>query len=32
MELGPCRVTTGGIETVDNPHGWNTNATVLFVE
>ncbi|KAI1060309.1 hypothetical protein LB506_011180, partial [Fusarium annulatum] len=32
MELGPCRVTTGGSETVDNPYGWNTNATVLFVD
>ncbi|KLP05571.1 PRC1-Carboxypeptidase y, serine-type protease [Fusarium fujikuroi] len=32
MELGPCRVTTDGSETVDNPYGWNTNATVLFVD
>ncbi|PNP79291.1 hypothetical protein FNYG_07367 [Fusarium nygamai] len=32
MELGPCRVKTDGSGTVDNPYGWNTNATVLFVD
>ncbi|KAJ3502242.1 hypothetical protein NM208_g16767 [Fusarium decemcellulare] len=32
MELGPCRISQDGSHTVDNPYGWNTNATVLFVD
>ncbi|KAH6991347.1 Alpha/Beta hydrolase protein [Ilyonectria sp. MPI-CAGE-AT-0026] len=32
MELGPCRIAPDGGYTIDNPYGWNTNATVLFVD
>lgn len=32
MELGPCRIAPEGGYTVDNPFGWNANATLLFVE
>lgn len=32
MELGPCRIAPEGGYTIDNPHGWNTNATLIFVE
>ncbi|RSL86659.1 hypothetical protein CDV31_016369 [Fusarium ambrosium] len=32
MELGPCRVTLDGSSTLENPYGWNSNATVLFVD
>ncbi|RKK83903.1 hypothetical protein BFJ71_g14729 [Fusarium oxysporum] len=32
MELGPCRIAHEGGYTVDNPFGWNTNASVIFVD
>ncbi|KAI8652245.1 Carboxypeptidase [Fusarium keratoplasticum] len=32
MELGPCRIAPEGGYTVDNPFGWNANATLLFVD
>ncbi|KAK1468189.1 hypothetical protein CCUS01_06691 [Colletotrichum cuscutae] len=32
MELGPCRIAREGGYTIDNPHGWNTNATLIFVD
>ncbi|UQC74957.1 uncharacterized protein CLUP02_01610 [Colletotrichum lupini] len=32
MELGPCRIAPEGGYTIDNPHGWNANATLIFVD
>ncbi|UPK93668.1 hypothetical protein LCI18_004603 [Fusarium solani-melongenae] len=32
MELGPCLISPDGGYTVDNPYGWNANATLLFVD
>ncbi|KAJ3317249.1 hypothetical protein HDV06_001820 [Boothiomyces sp. JEL0866] len=32
MELGPCRPTTGGSDTVNNPYSWNNNANVIFLD
>ncbi|KAF4972842.1 hypothetical protein FSARC_668 [Fusarium sarcochroum] len=32
MELGPCRISPDGGYTVENNFGWNTNATLLFVD
>ncbi|KAH6980735.1 Alpha/Beta hydrolase protein [Ilyonectria sp. MPI-CAGE-AT-0026] len=32
MELGPCRIAPEGGYTVENPFGWNKNASVLFVD
>ncbi|KAL4788876.1 Alpha/Beta hydrolase protein [Aspergillus venezuelensis] len=32
MEIGPCRIAPGGGYTVPNEFGWNTNATVIFVD
>ncbi|OHE93420.1 hypothetical protein CORC01_11285 [Colletotrichum orchidophilum] len=32
MELGPCRIAPEGGYTIDNPYGWNTNATLIFVD
>ncbi|KAJ3274035.1 hypothetical protein HDV01_003528, partial [Terramyces sp. JEL0728] len=32
MELGPCRPTAGGADTVDNAHSWNNNANVIFLD
>ncbi|UPL04072.1 hypothetical protein LCI18_015006 [Fusarium solani-melongenae] len=31
MELGPCRIAHEGGYTVDNPYGWNANASVIFL-
>ncbi|KAI8391457.1 Alpha/Beta hydrolase protein [Radiomyces spectabilis] len=32
MELGPCRVTGGGNDTVINPHSWNEYANIIFLD
>ncbi|KAI9207797.1 Alpha/Beta hydrolase protein [Polychytrium aggregatum] len=32
MELGPCRVAEAGNTTDINPHSWNTQSNVLFLD
>ncbi|KAK9765664.1 hypothetical protein K7432_005832 [Basidiobolus ranarum] len=32
MELGPCRVKKDGSGTEFNPHSWNSNANVIFLD
>ncbi|KAF9979025.1 hypothetical protein BGZ73_007126 [Actinomortierella ambigua] len=32
MELGPCQVNEKGDGTIFNPHSWNANASVLFLD
>ncbi|KAG0258674.1 hypothetical protein DFQ27_004507 [Actinomortierella ambigua] len=32
MELGPCQVNDQGDDTIFNPHSWNSNASVLFLD
>ncbi|ETS76434.1 hypothetical protein PFICI_11821 [Pestalotiopsis fici W106-1] len=32
MELGPCQISSDGEHTLDNPYGWNANATLLFID
>ncbi|KAI9340174.1 Alpha/Beta hydrolase protein [Zopfochytrium polystomum] len=32
MELGPCRVSKDGSDTVVNPHSWNSGANVIFLD
>ena len=32
FELGPCRITNNGTSTTPNPHSWNTNANVIFLD
>ncbi|KAJ3063879.1 hypothetical protein HK102_008358, partial [Quaeritorhiza haematococci] len=32
MELGPCQVLPGGNGTKPNPHSWNSNANILFLD
>jgi carboxypeptidase C (cathepsin A) len=32
MELGPCRVNPGGQDTTINPHSWNSNANIIFLD
>ncbi|KAJ4014174.1 hypothetical protein NW766_006426 [Fusarium irregulare] len=32
LELGPCLIAPEGGYTVDNEFGWNTNATLLFID
>ncbi|KAF8217517.1 serine carboxypeptidase [Mycena galopus ATCC 62051] len=32
MELGPCRVVNADNDTVHNPHSWNSNANIFFVD
>ncbi|KAJ3204042.1 hypothetical protein HDU82_006122 [Entophlyctis luteolus] len=32
MELGPCRVDAGGNSTSFNPHAWNNQANLLFLD
>lgn len=31
-EMGPCSVTKDSSDTVPNPHSWNNNASVLFID
>ncbi|KAK7060114.1 hypothetical protein VNI00_000878 [Paramarasmius palmivorus] len=32
MELGPCWVTDEGKNTTFNPHSWNTDANIIFID
>ncbi|KAG0232181.1 hypothetical protein BGW41_001939 [Actinomortierella wolfii] len=32
MELGPCQVNEKGDGTIYNPHSWNSNASVIFLD
>ena len=32
MELGPCKPTKGGNDTVTNKYSWNNNANVIFLD
>ncbi|KAF9326742.1 hypothetical protein BG006_009872 [Podila minutissima] len=32
MELGPCAVKEDGSGTVFNPHSWNSNSSVIFLD
>ncbi|KAI9103325.1 Alpha/Beta hydrolase protein [Phlyctochytrium arcticum] len=32
MELGPCRVNQGGNGTTLNPHSWNNEANLIFLD
>ena len=32
FELGPCSVNAEGTDTVFNPHSWNNNASVIFLD
>ncbi|KAI8825987.1 Alpha/Beta hydrolase protein [Fimicolochytrium jonesii] len=32
MELGPCRVDTGGNGTTNNPDSWNNEANLVFLD
>ncbi|EJD54384.1 hypothetical protein AURDEDRAFT_179551 [Auricularia subglabra TFB-10046 SS5] len=32
MELGPCRVTEGGLNTTVNEYSWNTNFNIVFLD
>ncbi|KAF9363584.1 hypothetical protein BGX34_003791 [Mortierella sp. NVP85] len=32
MELGPCRVKEDGSGTEYNPHSWNSNSSVIFLD
>ncbi|KAI9204358.1 Alpha/Beta hydrolase protein [Polychytrium aggregatum] len=32
MENGPCRVLPGGKDIEFNPHAWNSNASVIFLD
>ncbi|KZV76370.1 hypothetical protein PENSPDRAFT_646398 [Peniophora sp. CONT] len=32
MELGPCRVSDEGKNTTVNPHAWNNNANIIFLD
>lgn len=32
MELGPCRVQPGGNGTAVNPHSWNNQANIVFLD
>jgi len=32
FELGPCRIAEDGKNTTYNPHSWNTNANILFLD
>ncbi|KAG0253529.1 hypothetical protein BG011_006320 [Mortierella polycephala] len=32
MELGPCSVKEDGSGTVYNPHSWNSNSSVIFLD
>ncbi|KAJ3332229.1 hypothetical protein HDU76_000874 [Blyttiomyces sp. JEL0837] len=32
MELGPCSVSEGGNETVYNPHSWNSESNIVFLD
>jgi cathepsin A (carboxypeptidase C) len=31
-ENGPCKVTEDGLNTVNNPYSWNTNANIMWVD
>ncbi|KAF9046673.1 serine carboxypeptidase [Panaeolus papilionaceus] len=32
FELGPCKVVDKGTNVVYNPHGWNKNANIIFLD
>ncbi|CAG8441307.1 5249_t:CDS:2 [Dentiscutata heterogama] len=32
FELGPCAVNEEGTDTIFNPHSWNNNASVIFLD
>ncbi|CAG8560710.1 11044_t:CDS:2 [Paraglomus brasilianum] len=32
FELGPCSVNEDGTDTIFNPHSWNNNASVIFLD
>lgn len=32
MELGPCKPTKGGLNVTSNPHSWNNNANIIFLD
>ncbi|KAH9821652.1 putative carboxypeptidase C [Melampsora americana] len=32
FELGPCNVANGGEDTKSNPHSWNNNANIIFLD
>ncbi len=31
-ENGPCKVSADGLSTYNNPHSWNTNANIMWVD
>lgn len=31
-ENGPCRVTADGLSTTNNPHSWNNNANIMWID
>ncbi|KZV90898.1 hypothetical protein EXIGLDRAFT_719842 [Exidia glandulosa HHB12029] len=32
LELGPCKVTEGGLNTTSNPHSWTNNFNMIFLD
>ncbi|EJD54382.1 serine carboxypeptidase [Auricularia subglabra TFB-10046 SS5] len=32
MELGPCHITEGGLNTTRNEYSWNTNLNIIFLD
>ncbi|KAG6379737.1 peptidase S10 serine carboxypeptidase [Boletus reticuloceps] len=32
FELGPCRIADNGTSTTPNPHSWNTDANIIFLD
>ncbi|WYZ39540.1 hypothetical protein EsH8_III_001454 [Colletotrichum jinshuiense] len=32
LELGPCLINDNGTGTVHNPHAWNSNSSMIFVD
>ncbi|WQF82719.1 Putative peptidase S10, serine carboxypeptidase, serine carboxypeptidase, serine active [Colletotrichum destructivum] len=32
LELGPCLINENGTGTVHNPHAWNSNSSMIFVD
>jgi cathepsin A (carboxypeptidase C) len=32
LELGPCRIKTGGNYTERNPYSWTRNSSMIFVD
>ena len=31
-ENGPCKPTADGLDTVNNPYSWNTNANIMWID